>query len=208
MDDQSLFAVTTYNKIADIYTRQYFDDLTDTPWIDKFLAYLPDKAKILDVGCGPGEFAKYLLGKSDDVIGVDLSEEMIKIAKERVDGEHFSVMDMRHLAFDKETFDGVLVAYSLIHIPTNEVTSTLQEFHRVLKPGGFLMTITQQGEPDHIVDEPLMQGEKMFINFFTSGGIEKEFRDAGFEVAFQEEVASQDPDSLSKRVIYTIGRRI
>lgn len=205
--DNNRLAVDTYDKIAGIYAKQYFNDLSDTPWIDRFLRYLPAGAKILDVGCGPGEFTKYLLDKGYDAIGIDLSEAMVKIARERVSSEHFATMDMRHLEYKPSTFDGLLAAYSLIHIPSGKIAGTLQELHRVLKPGGYMLAITQQGEPDKVVDEPLMQGEKMFINFFTEQRIAAALHDAGFGIVYQEELAAEDPGALSDRIIYTIGQR-
>lgn len=68
--DKSKFAVSTYDKIAEVYTKQYFNDLTDIPYIDKFLAQLPPSTKILDIGCGPGTFSKYLKSKGFSVGGL------------------------------------------------------------------------------------------------------------------------------------------
>lgn len=205
--DKSKFAVSTYNKIASKYTQQYFDDLTDLPYIDKFLDKLPSKAKILDVGCGPGTFSKYLYSKGFIVEGVDLSDEMIKIAQKKVPGVNFRLMDMRKLSFENEYFDGLLVAYSLIHIPTEEIPTTIKGFYKILKPGGIVMIIAQKGLPDKIVDEPLKAGEKIFINFFTKERLINFLTQSGFEVTYQEEVSTKDVDSLSDMVIYTVAKR-
>lgn len=205
--DGNWLAVDTYDKIADVYTQQYFNDLSDAPWIDKFLHYLPPQAKILDVGCGPGEFTRYILDKNFDITGVDLSRAMIDIARERVGKEYFAIMDMCDLDYQPSTFDGLLAAYSLIHIPSSKVPHTLAGFYRILKPCGCLMIITQHGKPDRVVDEPLMAGEKMFINFFTGQRIASLLRAAGFTIIHQEELAIDDPDALSDRVIYTMARR-
>lgn len=80
--DKSKFAVDTYNKIAKIYTNKYFEDLVDAPFIDKFLYLVPPEAKILDIGCGPGNFTKYIMEKGYFVEGIDLSKEMLKIARQ------------------------------------------------------------------------------------------------------------------------------
>lgn len=200
-------AVNTYNKIAKVYSQKYFTDLSDTPYIDKFLDYLPKNARILDVGCGPGTFTKYLLDKSYMVEGIDLSEEMIAIAREKVSRGKFTFMDMRRLLYPDKIFDGLLVAYSLIHIPSEELRKTLQEFYRVLKPNGYILLITQKGKADQIVDEPFKQGEKMFFNFFTKKRLNNFLKKAQFSSVFQEESKSQDPDSMSDRIIYTIVKK-
>lgn len=205
--DKSKFAVETYEKIADIYTQQYFNDLRDTPYIDKFLTLLPKGAKVLDVGCGPGNFAQYIHEKGFDIEGVDLSQEMLKIAKSKVPGVVFNLMDMRTLEYPECTFDGLLVAYSLIHIPSEEIHKTLIGFNTVLNPNGLLMIIAQGGEADKIVDEPLLKGEQIFINFFTKERLIVFLTDAGFKIEYQEEIATQDSESLSKAVIYTIARK-
>lgn len=205
--DKSKFAVSTYNKIANKYTQQYFNDLTDAPYVDKFLALLSKSAKVLDIGCGPGTFTKYLLEKGFDVEGIDLSSEMLRIAEEKVPQTKFTQMDMRKLTFEDGSFDGLLVAYSLIHIPSEEISTTLKGFYQILKFGGVALIIVQKGEPDKIVDEPLKEGEKVFINFFTKDRLTKFLTDACFKVEYQEERVMKDSDSLSDKVIYTIARK-
>ncbi len=51
--DKSKLAVDTYEKIAQKYSDQYFNDMVDVPYIDKFLNLLPESGFILDVGSGP-----------------------------------------------------------------------------------------------------------------------------------------------------------
>lgn len=151
------YVVSTYNKVARTYTDKYFNDTADFPYIDKFLQLLKPGSRILDIGCGPGSFSRYIHEKGFNIEGIDLSEEMLKIAKQKVPNVNFKLMDMRKLDHENNSFDGLLLAYSLIHIPSKEILETLNGFYRVLKPGGFIMTITQAGEPDRVVDEPLKQ---------------------------------------------------
>lgn len=205
--DKSKFAVSTYDKIASIYAKQYFNDLTDAPYVDKFLKLLHLGAHVLDVGCGPGTFSRYLKDKGFDIEGIDLSEEMLRIAKVNVPDVKFQLMDMRQITFSDESYDGLLVAYSLIHIPSKDINNTLKGFNRILKSDGKILIIAQRGEPDKIVDEPLKVGEKMFINFFSKEKLKQFLQDSGFRIEYQEEAYMKDPDSLSDRVIYTIATK-
>lgn len=206
--DRSKLAVNTYNKIANIYTKEYFEDLSDAPFIDKFIGLLPSKARVLDIGSGPGQFSKYLKEKGFEVSGVDYSDEMVAIAREKVPSVPFQKMDMRKLEFGPETFDGLLVAYSLIHIPSDEIPETLKGFNRVLKPNGYIEVIAQKGKANQIIDEPFMPAEKMFFNFFTRDRISKFLQKAGFEIVFQDEKITQDPNSVGNKIIYMIARKI
>lgn len=205
--DKNSIAVSTYEKIAAKYARQYFEDLTDSAYIDEFLEKLPKKGVVLDAGCGPGQFSQYMARKGFEVVGIDFSNEMLEIAKQKVQNVHFRHMDMRKLDFDEATFDGILSAYSLIHITSDDIPVTLKNFHRVLKPVGFIEVIAQKGDPDMVIDEPFMPGEKMFFNFFTKERLSKFLNNAGFQVSYQVEADSQDPDSVSDKVIYSIANK-
>ncbi len=205
--DKNNIAINTYEKIAKIYTEQYFTDLTDTPYIDKFLEKLAPQSKILDVGSGPGQFTKYMLNKNFDVIGTDYSDEMLKIAEKMTPETKFYKRDMRDIGFENEYFDGLLIAYSLIHIPSEDIPRTLIGFNRILKPNGYLEIIAQSGEADRVIDEGFMPSEKMFFNFFTKERLSTFLQIAGFQVVYQLETASLDPDSGSDKVIYTIARK-
>lgn len=205
--DKNRIAVDTYEKIAGVYTKTYFDDKSDFSFIDKFLAYLKPKSKVLDVGSGPGQFTKYMTEKGFEVTGIDLTKSMLAIAKKRVPQATFRHMDMRKLEFKKDSFDGLLIAYSLIHIPSSEVIDTLKGFNHVTQPGGYILLITQRGKVDQIIDEPFSPGNKMFINFFTKKKLVDSLHRAGFEKVFQEEVNTSDSLSLSNKIIYTIARQ-
>ena len=205
--DKSKLAVDTYEKIAGKYAEQYFDDLVDLPYIDNFLAKLPKGGKVLDVGSGAGQFSKHMMDKGFEVIGIDYSQEMVKIAKEKVPSGDFRHMDMRHLDFSDGSFDGVFAAYSLIHIPSEEIPATLLEFKRILKVGGHIEIGVQQGEADQIVDEPFMPTEKMFFNFFSPARLAKFLVDASFTVVSQKLMSINDAETMSDKVFYTIAKR-
>lgn len=205
--DKSKLAIATYEKIAGTYAQQYFNDLVDLPYINEFLDLLPAGAKILDVGSGPGQFTQHMLSKGFQVTGIDFSVEMLKIAREKVPTGKFEHMDMRHLSFPDSTFDGLFAAYSLIHIPSEEIEATLRGFNRVLKPGGHLEIAVQQGEADQIINEPFLPSEKMFFNFFTPERLSKYLVAAGFEIVSQKLMSITDAESMSDQVIYTIARK-
>lgn len=205
--DKNQTAITTYDKIADEYSKHYFDDLKDLPYIDRFLNRLPKNGKILDVGCGPGQFSKYMTDKGFVVTGVDFLNQMIEIAKTKAPAVEFRFMDMRKLEFDECSFDGLLSAYSLIHIPSDEIANTLNGFMKLLKSGGYLEIIVQKGRADRVVDEPLMPTEKMFINFFTIARLFGYLFAAGFNVIYSEEASLGDSESMSDKVIYAIAQK-
>src|SRR3989344_6150469 len=104
MEDDFKKAIQDYNRIAEIYSKFSEEKLMQYQLV-KFEIYLKGK-KILDAGCGSGRDSAYLTEDGYDVTGIDLSEEMIKIAKTKSYAK-FKIMDFRNISFKKESFDGV-----------------------------------------------------------------------------------------------------
>ena len=201
------FVEDTYANIAQVYSDKFFDDVTDLPLVNLLAEALSFGSKVLDLGCGPGQFSKYLSEKGFRVEGVDNSGEMLTIANKKVPGIAFRKMDMRHLDYADETFDAILAAYSIIHIPTEELETVCREIRRVLKHSGYALFITQQGKPDQVLDEPLAPGEKIFMNFFTKERIETLLAANGFELVAQKSIHQNGSEVLSNTVIGTLAAR-
>jgi phosphatidylethanolamine/phosphatidyl-N-methylethanolamine N-methyltransferase len=95
--------------------------------------------RILDVGVGTGLELPYF-GAQTRVVGVDLSEPMLRRAQERIRGLHLrqvvglSVMDAARLAIPDASFDAVVAPYVITTVPHPE--ATLDELVRVVRPGG------------------------------------------------------------------------
>ncbi|MEP0265470.1 class I SAM-dependent methyltransferase [Dokdonia sp.] len=100
----------------------------------------PKGKKILDAACGPGKYAEILLSEGAEVVGFDISPEMIKHAKARNKGEgSFFVHDLEK-PFDllkDNSFDVIVCALAMHYI--EDWNQTLQEFYRVLRPHGTLV---------------------------------------------------------------------
>lgn len=101
---------------------------------------------VLDIGCGTGSLALRLAPCAAQVHGLDLSSEMIRIAREKaaaqkVDNVTFHVGAFDHrVPFAPESLDG-LCAYSLLHLVEDRLAA-LQCIYRLLKPGGFFISST------------------------------------------------------------------
>ena len=103
---------------------------------------------VLDVGVGTGlSLSDY--SRTTKLHGVDISEPMLRKAQERVrlfnltNVETLSVMDAKNLAFPDNAFDAVVAQYVITAVPDPE--ATLDDFIRVLKPGGELILVNHIG---------------------------------------------------------------
>jgi ubiquinone/menaquinone biosynthesis C-methylase UbiE len=98
------------------------------------LSALPKGARIADLGCGSGVFSNVLRQRGYNCTGVDLSANLIRIARQKYPDIEFIEGDVENLPFDDASFDGVLLAGILHHF--SDHTAFLSEVKRILKPGG------------------------------------------------------------------------
>lgn len=190
-------------KTIDAYdknTQAYSEQRPLVPPVLKRLDYFMEKLKeiggkeVLDVGCGPGRDAQYLSEHGLIVKAIDLSENLISMAKERVRGVDFRVMDMRRLDFENNRFDGLWINTSFLHIPKEEAKATLEEFVRVLKKDGliFLGIMAHRNETGvvttKIADDQMMIATKdfgesdRFFVFYSPSEISEMLEEVGFEI--------------------------
>jgi ubiquinone/menaquinone biosynthesis C-methylase UbiE len=102
--------------------------------------YLPAKGEnALDIGCGLGDYVRYLARRSNHVLGLDLSPEMIRIARERSAGlsnVEFQVADVMKYDFPADHFDCVASFMTLHHMPLDAILGKIKS---TMKPGGVLI---------------------------------------------------------------------
>ncbi|WP_329457016.1 class I SAM-dependent methyltransferase [Streptomyces sp. NBC_01497] len=89
-----------------------------------------------DLGCGPGPVTAHLAGLGVDAFGVDLSPEMIGLARRTHPGLGFAVGSMTALPLADDALGGILAHYSVHHTPPALLPVVFGEFHRALAPGG------------------------------------------------------------------------
>jgi SAM-dependent methyltransferase len=101
---------------------------------------------VADVGCGTGATSRMLADFGLDVLGIDLSPNMLGEARHRNPDLRFQVGSMTDLDFDDGHFEGICAWYSVIHIPDDQLPQVMSEFHRVPRPGGWVLRAFQVGE--------------------------------------------------------------
>lgn len=154
-------------EIREIY-RKYGNAFVKLQESDRNRAYLSSllhelignvkSKRVLDAGCGAGYESKVLLKNGAEVVGIDLSEHMIELAKKRCKKGKFFVCDMEKTGFPDESFDLILAVFSLCY--KRNLRETLTEFYRVLKTNGKLFIVEVH---------PIRKMIKYTGNYFESG---------------------------------------
>ncbi len=180
--DKTKSVTEIYDKIAEEYAKSFKESPEETEIIKQFIKLLPKNAKVLDVGCGNSDYYELLKKNKVDYTGIDLSEEMIKIAKQTYPKGNLILMDMKKINFQQNSFDAIFCFYSLIHIAKEEVDSILKKFSEILKENGKLLLALQEGEGEVFEDEPFLPGYKMFINLFSEKEIKNKLQKHKFKI--------------------------
>lgn len=111
----------------------------------RMVHYLQDKPEVVEIGCGTGTIALRLAPHVRHLLATDISSEMIAIAREKAAAQNcrnvdFVVTDAEHLPVAPGSCDAV-VAVAVLHLLPDR-HAALRNLHRLLKPGGFLITKT------------------------------------------------------------------
>lgn len=186
---------STYNKIAKDWMKDHHGD---TWWIngtDTYLSFLELGASILDIGCGSGEKAKYLVQKGFHVTGIDFSEEMIALAKAQVPTSTFLVKDIKKPLGLKRAFDGVFAQAVLLHMPKKEVAHVLRNITAPLMSGGHLYVAVKEIGSDHQEEKVVKENDygyeyERFFSYFTLEELKKLVTDLGMEVVYENQTSS------------------
>jgi SAM-dependent methyltransferase len=103
---------------------------------------------VCDLGCGPGRVTAHLASLGLSAFGVDLSPEMVAVARRTYPHLRFERGSISDLAIADGVLAGAAAWYSLIHTPPSLQPSVFAEFHRVLRPAGHLVLAFQVGDDE------------------------------------------------------------
>jgi SAM-dependent methyltransferase len=131
-----------YDAVAATYADQFCNELDHKPLERGLLGAFCDMTPhgvIADIGCGPGHITRFLAARREQVVGFDLSPQMIAVAQQRHPGIPFAVASMLDLPCPDEALAGVVAVYSIIHLDPAQRDRAFHEFARILRSDGRLL---------------------------------------------------------------------
>lgn len=172
--------IAVYDEMGQNYLKK-ITGLTP-PEINDFMKLLPKGGKVLDAGCAGGRDSQEFIKHGFKVVGIDLSEVLLKEAVKNVPEARFVKMDVKHLKFPTCSFDGIWANAILVHVMKKDMLKTLKGFYRVLKPKGKMHIRVKQGKGRLSVNDFLSDGKHRLFSYFTKEEIKKFVEKAGFKI--------------------------
>jgi len=177
----------------------------------RFLAQLPRDVAILDIGCGLGQFVYYLKTQGfTDVQGIDVSEELIHLARQIQPDTRFIHTDdsISFLCSNAVSFNVVTMNDVLEHIQPEQLTQVMQAVYSALKPGGFVLIKTINSA--YPFGSASRYRDLTHTTSFHEKSIPQLLRHIGFaEIeCFQEEIGIYNPLFFFKKLIVVSVRTL
>ena len=158
----------SYDRVADEYALRIFNELQHKPLdrdlLNRFAVEMAGSGQVCDMGCGPGQVARYLRDAGTTVFGLDLSEKMLEQARRLNPGIFFQQGNMMALDTADSTLAGIAAFYAIVNIPKESLPLVFREMHRVLRPGGLLLLAFHVG--DEVLHEKELWGRPISMDFF------------------------------------------
>ena len=202
--------VPSYDAIAEEYAGAYFDELDGKPFdrtiLDLFAAGVAGRGPVCDLGCGPGQIARYLAARGVDAFGIDASAGMVAIARRLNPKLEFRQGDFFRLELADQTLAGIAAFYSLIHCARADLARALAELRRVLVPGGRLLMAVHAGAGEVTREEAYGKRTALVATLFSEEEVRAALASAGLRV---DELTQRPPYSFEYQStrIYALATR-
>jgi SAM-dependent methyltransferase len=192
MDERVSIVGTGYDAMPETW-EAWSGRVTGDPrgeWLERLTTRLPEGADVLELGCGNGTRETRELARRFRLTGIDLSEEQLRRARERVPGAIFVQRDLTTLGLPQCSLDGVCAFYVFNHVPRELLAGIFDRIHGWLRPGGLFLA--SLGASD-VVD---WRGEWLGVPMYFSSFEPDENRKllSAFELLDDELVTITEPE--------------
>jgi len=200
----------SYDSVAAAYVEHLYDELAKKPLdrhlLNRFAEEVRDRGTVADLGCGPGHVARYLHDQGVRILGIDLSPEMVRWARELNPGLDFRVGDIRSLDLPDASLAGIVAFYSIIHLEPAEISVAFSEIRRVLAPEGVLLLAFHIGDQTLHLDDLWGHTVSLDFRFLVPREVIAALGSSGLSVTESTEREPYDGAEYPSRRCYLFAR--
>ncbi len=174
----------TWNKVASLYEDKFMDlDFYNETY--DFICNLieKDNAKLLEIGCGPGNITKHLLSRRPDfnVFGIDIAPNMVELAKKNNPNASFAIMDCRQISNLETKYDGIVCGFCLPYLSQTDCKIFISDCYNLLNENGQLYLSFVEGDPNKSDFQVGSTGDRTYLYFYNLDRLTEELKKNNFE---------------------------
>ena len=173
----------TWNKIASLYQDKFMNlDLYNNTYDLICSSVNIVNAKILEIGCGPGNITKYLLSKRPDfnIFGIDVAPNMIELARINNPKATFEIMDIRKISELKMKYDGIVCGFCLPYLSQTDSEKLIFDANNLLNESGLIYISFVEGDPNKSHFQTAGSGDRSYFYFHKLETSKKQLIENGF----------------------------
>ncbi len=174
----------TWNKVAKLYQDKFMDlNLYNDTYDFICNAINKENAKILEIGCGPGNITKYLLFKRPDfdIFGIDIAPNMIELAKKNNPTASFAIMDSRQISDLDTKYDGIVCGFCLPYLSPQDSEKLISDCYNLLNENGHLYLSFVEGDPNKSDFQVGSSGDRVYFYFHNLDDLKAKLIESGFD---------------------------
>ena len=141
-------------------------------------------AKLLEIGCGPGNITKYLLSERPDfdIFGIDIAPNMIELAKKNNPKARFAIMDSRQIDKIKTKYDGIVCGFCLPYLSQTDVQKFVADCYNLLNEDGLIYISFVEGNPNKSNFQVSSSGDRVYFHYHNLNDVKSQLVENNFEV--------------------------
>jgi 2-polyprenyl-3-methyl-5-hydroxy-6-metoxy-1,4-benzoquinol methylase len=203
--DKSQITVKAYDEISSAYQEKFMDIHLYDDTYDKFCTLIKKKnAKVFEIGCGPGNITKYLLAKRPylKIEAIDLSPNMIRLAKANNPTADFKMMDCRKIDEIHSRFDAIMCGFCIPYLSKEECTKLIKDCSNLLNNSGVIYLSMIEGDYNNSGYELSSNGQfKMYVYYHSADNLQKGLKENGFELIDLKRIDYPKGDGLESHMV-------
>ena len=201
----------TWNKVASLYETKFMDLDTYNETYDFICDSIKvNEAKLLEIGCGPGNITKYLLTKRPDfsIYGIDVAPNMVELAKKNNPSAQFKVMDCREINQLETKFDGIICGFCLPYLSQIDSEKLIADSHQLLNKNGLIYISFVEGDYAKSDFQVGSSGHRSYFYFYNLEKLKQQLTEKGFHNLKTVKVAYKKSETQEEIHTILTGNKI
>ncbi|MBP9069926.1 MAG: methyltransferase domain-containing protein [Bacteroidia bacterium] len=189
-------AVSVFDRHANLYQEKFMNVDLYADALDLFCKHVKTNGDVLELACGPGNVTKYIINKRADIkiLGTDLSENMLELARENNPSAVFTKMDCRDISKLSKTYDAIICAFALPYLSKEEAMTLINDASKRLNKEGLFYISTMEDDYSKSGLVSSSQGDQLFMHYHEAEYLKESLENSGFEIIHLSRKQYAGPD--------------